>query len=177
MEWISTKDKLPAFDEHVLLRFSDGSIIAGCRTEAGFVTRYHEYAAGAVPHWLPLPPPPTDHPLEAPAAPAALTPVEIEHEVTLFTSSTTCMCSARLISLATLVWMDVHDERVLELARSVVRVTYNMGMDAPDWVRILSEASDVRAVSDARDDLALEDGWTWLQKEVQHDRNLFAPTA
>jgi hypothetical protein len=62
--------------------------------------------------------------------------------------------------LAALVWLNVCDERVLSLARESY---LKDDIELPDWIRILRNASDPKAVSDARDDLAQEPGWEWMK--------------
>lgn len=58
-QWIKIADGEPAYDEHVLLRQADGSILQGFRTTRGYVTRFSHYAFNAT-HWMLLPPPPPD---------------------------------------------------------------------------------------------------------------------
>ena len=55
--------------------------------------------------------------------------------------------------LAFAAWLRVKDERVLEIARMYVDRLENQ-MLAPDWIRILANASSVDAIDDAADDLA-----------------------
>lgn len=55
-----------------------------------------------------------------------------------------------LIAMA--IWLKVEDERVLEMARLYIEKK-SCPEDSPDWVRILSNASDVTAIDIAHDDL------------------------
>lgn len=54
-QWRNIKDP-PPYDQHVLLRKADGSILAGFRTHRGYVTRYADYVFQPS-HWMPCPPP------------------------------------------------------------------------------------------------------------------------
>lgn len=67
-QWIKIAERQPAYDEHVLLRTADGSILQGFRTTRGYVTRFSQYAFNAK-HWMLLPPPPQD--AETPATNSA----------------------------------------------------------------------------------------------------------
>jgi hypothetical protein len=66
--------------------------------------------------------------------------------------------------LAFAIWLRVRDERVLELARLYV-TRLEKPMMAPDWVRILANASHVDAIDDAADDLSDSPEFAFLRAE------------
>lgn len=65
--------------------------------------------------------------------------------------------------LAFAVWMRVRDERVLEVARAYI-ARLEKPMMAPDWIRILANASHVDAIDDAADDLADTPGFAFMRE-------------
>jgi hypothetical protein len=67
-----------------------------------------------------------------------------------------------------MVAMRAKSEMVLALARDYVASLPN-SMYAPDWMRILANASDVAAVDDAFDDLTSEREF-WFLKEADNEQ-------
>ena len=54
-DWISVRNILPRKCVDVLLHYTDGTIIIGCRFTEGFL---YQELYGRVTHWMPLPKPP-----------------------------------------------------------------------------------------------------------------------